>query len=793
MDKKSLIKIAETIILHYVKGKYFDRSNIEEEIIRIQEICNSLDVSIKSRVSEVNGENRNGKIIIFFGDKEKPTEKEIINALGVLIHEIYHSISKREKGNEFLEEGYVTYMTAETIRYAIDNPIEIPGVITADELKRLLEHQDLINGYNEASEIFRSTQLLMQQHAIDSAYEYMFNGIESLMECSVRISFELESILKLQENKHIHSQTLSVEKCFFRKAFEQIDFSDISPTLVEMNRMLQSYLIESGEINQNRRVYDLVKKFNLETIAHMEFCEECEGLSDDEIANLIGKKLPQDSIKYQIYDDMPNTIEQMKAIEKIYRDSSSPIKPATFSQIRFYAILIAYDLLQKGIEEPSKENIILYCNYIIFNPNDVKLMVAQVLNYIKYVEAKSEEGKDLNDILNEGLINSAIFNINLRRISGKEEPFWDKVNKVTALARNQSTYNGEFFWIEYYRELCKMYKKILDEEHIYDELDYEAFVSQMQSIFNSANFPGVMSETGYTPEAMFVEMITENLDLNLKNFPIQVIKLLRIINNRDPNLGSGTGRFDNFGLAISRAYENLQKSSNTEDLRVFGENLTIACYNRQYSSKFCLAMGKSFGNRIFRNNNVENTAQCIIENPEFYKDLNAIRDMFEKCPEVARIIMGNQNVLEMITEQLPDEVKIHFKEHIESINERFGMCGISMSDIDSVILKYYLGKSFTIYEKDDFNSEKFKQLSPLVKFFIQYNQYLRLLSSRDREKIKEFFPKGIIISEEREKVLKPQVLNVMAESPEVQSCQHAAREVLSDICSFEKSSLVYEK
>lgn len=218
MDAKSkIIAITEAVIINYIQQNYSTKDNIDEEIKRIKNIFETIDVSFENIIPGVPTRatnHGNGKITLRFDDINNISEEEMSDAIETLIHEYYHSISKREKGNLFLEEGYVTYITAETVRYGIDNPIEV-GNVSREELKELLQRQDLINGYPEASEMVRSMQLVMEQYGVDSKYEYIFNGINRLKEIVQKISPELGKILEWQEIKNANSPTLKVEEKIF--------------------------------------------------------------------------------------------------------------------------------------------------------------------------------------------------------------------------------------------------------------------------------------------------------------------------------------------------------------------------------------------------------------------------------------------------------------------------------------------------------------------------------------------------------------------------------------------------
>ena len=268
--KQMMFSIAKSLIIHYIKQNYSKKENIEEEIERINGIFDELEIDFENKEEGSGVLGRAIKdiprVILYFKNKEEISWEEATNYIETLVHEIYHCISKEhQKGRDkikttFLEEGYVSYMTTKTIRYAKENIIDIPG-IDKEELKIILQKQNLKNSYIHESEFVRSTQLLMEQYGIDSSYEYIFYGQDRLIEIADQISPEFGTIMRMQDKKLTHVENYDFEKEFFKKEFKKIDFSNISITIVEMNKLLQQFLIDSGEINRNPNVYELVKRY----------------------------------------------------------------------------------------------------------------------------------------------------------------------------------------------------------------------------------------------------------------------------------------------------------------------------------------------------------------------------------------------------------------------------------------------------------------------------------------------------------------------------------------------------
>lgn len=129
-DKIKYLKtIAENIIVHYVKNNFKDVNKLETEIERIHKIKEESTISIENYIpgSPTRANNRDGRIKLLVKDKENISLDELNSFIETTIHEFSHSISKVNPKivYVFLEEGFVTEMTAEAIRYFIENPIDI--------------------------------------------------------------------------------------------------------------------------------------------------------------------------------------------------------------------------------------------------------------------------------------------------------------------------------------------------------------------------------------------------------------------------------------------------------------------------------------------------------------------------------------------------------------------------------------------------------------------------------------------------------------------------------------------
>ena len=502
-DKIKYLKtIADSLITHYLKNNFPNATKLEKELDRIHTIIDEATITIKNYIpgSPTQASNGSKEITLYVKDKENISLDELKSSICNMIHEFYHSISGRHKFDYiFLEEGYVTEITAETIRYAIENPIDI-GNINKDELVTILKELDLENAYDNPSEFVRSTQVIMQNYGYNSMFEYIFseNALTRLYEIAKDISPEYGDIIKRQDMKNIKSINYESEKNLFLKMFDKIDFTTISETSIEMNSLLQNYLTDKGLIYENPRLYDIVNKYNPEYVAYKEFYKENSTLPQNELFSKIESELNTFDFEYHTQNNRIKDVRRMvEIINKGYEHST--IKPNMFPTLNYFAKLIAYDMYQRGMQTPTDKQVEEYINYLVFDSRSEKIMLDMVLSELENTYKKSNDGMKISEIINQSIANQTFFGIlGTKEIESlNPEKYWEKVQKVANLVAKQKEQNGENFYLSFYSMLLKMTKKCINPNKIYSQKDYEEFKSQMSQVFNSADVPiDIMTELG---------------------------------------------------------------------------------------------------------------------------------------------------------------------------------------------------------------------------------------------------------------------------------------------------------
>lgn len=150
---KKLIEISKILTIHYFKNKHSNYPNIETEIQRINDISNNINfnfiASKNNQSTQAEHSSKDNSINYFVDENLDLSDISVLYpAVPSIIHELLHAISNenKEDGTLFVEEGMVSYVTANIIRYFISNPIKIEG-INNEQFQNVLKTQDLTNAY----------------------------------------------------------------------------------------------------------------------------------------------------------------------------------------------------------------------------------------------------------------------------------------------------------------------------------------------------------------------------------------------------------------------------------------------------------------------------------------------------------------------------------------------------------------------------------------------------------------------------------------------------------------------
>ena len=359
---------AKALIINYIKDMYGDREGVDSNISRIEQELSAVNIIPENRISgspTLASNDKKGNVTLRFKDKDNISDEEINDFLETIIHEFYHTVSKSD-GKEnavFLEEGFVTYITAKTIRHSVEHLPEIEGV-DPEQLREQLSKQDLINGYAHASEFVRSAQLVMDLYGYDATFEYMFsdNGTKTLSEVASKISPEFGETIMRQINKSpANSRNLATEKMFFKAFFDRVELERLDKSTIEMNELLQDYLIRSGIALHDARIKEILEEVRPELVAYQELLEETKKCGPEQRRERIEEVLPNGDFQWELHESVFDTVKQMTGgLKDFYDKSDSKLKCRTFGNTSFYALAICYDMVQRGIEQPTDKETMAY-------------------------------------------------------------------------------------------------------------------------------------------------------------------------------------------------------------------------------------------------------------------------------------------------------------------------------------------------------------------------------------------------------------------------------------------------
>lgn len=667
---ENLRRIAISLIKNYIGSVYGEKDGIQEELDRIENELSNVEFTKTNRVagSPTRASNdKEGHINFNFQNIDNISDAEIDDLLETVVHEFYHSVSKNmSMSNVFLEEGFVTYITAKTIRYSIDNTPDING-IDKEALRENLKKQDCVNGYRYASEFVRSLDIVMEMSGYDATYEYMFHkdGLQALVEVTNNFSPELSKIIKRQSMKTAaNSKNLTSELSFFRSFFERMDIDKLNINNVEMNASLQSFLSLTKPFNQNEEVLDLLENLCPDLLKYQRFLTEIRYLSPDDRRNRIQECLPNDEIEWQIKEKPLEVINSItNGLKKQYERQDSKFNINRFGTTELYSVLICYNMLQKGIEQLDDGKIKEYLGYLAYGKKMENIVINSMKTYFERVKQERESGKDIRDILNGVISDKVEFVLEIAEISSglNKENYMDGVTKIAETIKKFSyDRNNDFFELGY-GTISGVMQKYYGEDKIYNIDDLSAFRNQMQSIFDLACMPDYIKENGCTIDKMFIKAITAVAKEDGNNFSRQMLGILELFSTGNLELGYATEDLEDFSAKVYTAFDDI-KLSDSEDKTAF---------NNMFLHNFLVTDNLKATNVIERKGKVEHNhpsiylsrvldgilADCEFGSEKTINDDGVEISNFENIfqnPEknIAKTLVRSQSFLEMFSTQM---------------------------------------------------------------------------------------------------------------------------------------------
>lgn len=565
-----LRRVAISLIKNYISSMYGEKDGIAEEIDRIENEFSRVEFIKRNIVAgspTMASNDRKGHIDFYFQDVDNISDAEIDELLGTLVHEFYHSVSRSKPA--FLEEGFVTYITAKTIRYSIDNMPDIEGV-DKEDLRENLKKQNLINGYKYASEFVRSLDIVMKMSGYDATYVYMFNedGAKALAEVASNFSSELAKIIQRQSIKTAtNSKNLVSELSFFRSFFKEMNVDMLNITSVEMNNSLQNFLASTKPFNQNEEVLNLLGNICPGLLKYKELLTEIRYLPSDERRKKIIEYLPTDDIEWQLKEKPFEVVKSISSdLKKQYERSDSKFNAESFGSIELFTIPICYDMLQKYGGELDESKVKEYVGYLAFDPKSESLCENSIKTYFEKVKQETKNGKGLREIINDVIADKVEFVLEIAKIRSdiNKENYMDGVIKIAEVIKKFGYDRNNDFYVTGYGSILGVMQNYYGENRIYNVADLNAFRSQMQLIFDIAHMPNFVKENGYTIDKIFITSIMAATREGDNNFSKQMLGMLELFSSGDLELGYATGDLEDFSAKVYTAFEDIKLSSTEE-------------------------------------------------------------------------------------------------------------------------------------------------------------------------------------------------------------------------------------
>lgn len=573
------------------------REGIEAELERIESQIDSQNIVVKQLIpgSPTHASNDgHGTISLRYLDANNISENEIEEHLSTLVHEFYHTVSKtpNEEKVTFLEEGYVTYITAQSIRYALNDQMPSINGIKEEDLSKLLEKQDLMNGYEESAEFVRSFDLLMKRYGIDSTIEFLLdeNSPNILEKIASDIDEKYGKLLIRQRSKNVNSKMFEDEKKFFENVFSETPIQDFSETTIEMNKLLQDWLLEKDITYIDENIRRLLLKFNAPDFHKKEFFSELSVVSPEELRKKIDEELPTEHFDYQLYDDIIAVTEQFFEVKRHFDSADKKVKAGYFGSLDFYALQICYDLAVKGITDPSDEQLKKYCERLSTEANIDKMVFARIQNYKECVMERQQSGANIIDILSEKMGDNVeiVTKANEIKSTTTKDNFWESVEQLADVVKkdNEERHN-DYSKVLYLTglDMCSKYF-INDTQEVYGVKEYNEFVAKMSGVFEGLGSGEYLKNVGLTPEKMFFTAVPKNIDADSQNFAEQTMEMLKIINTQKPNLGSKTNDLNGFCFNLYETNRVLKESRR--------QRKVFRIYERIYGSIYIYARIRSY-------------------------------------------------------------------------------------------------------------------------------------------------------------------------------------------------------
>lgn len=595
--KEELKKNSRNIIITYLKDKFGEKIS-HEEWQRIDSIFENTKVTIEEKnVGDTADGTAYNDEIVFKVSKAS----DIGSLIETLVHEYFHKISKNKFGEKikFVEEGYVTFATAEAVRNILSKSdvefAEIFGNDNAENLREILSDASLTNGYNVESSVIRCNDIILRENLpgnIDSIYEYLFNekGFDRIVELSKGISSQYGKFIENLRFKQVagFATLFDNEK---EVIFEELKRCDLSKYTSEsyfeitMNDLLIEYLIDNYDENNSlyttlqERFPKLSQRFDCARVA-----EKVEKEKEPQRILEYFEPFFQAIIPYEIEEEPSKLHDKFIDIDRNFCNyityCSSSFKGSIISST-IMAIIFCYDLSIQNLSEEDEKLQIYIKSLGIYDLHSATIYKHLVKKFYPFVKKRVEKGQTLKDIISEHLCSSFKYDIVALPICENvtSQNFVEVVQKLVDeainLEKGDDLFEGFLPCYIYISTMCV--KKFFNGKS-FSEAD--KFIEEVTKYFKKFEEEYKFYEgLCYTPKALEMTGIAMNININEEINSDFGFELLDALNEDDCNLGVFRGS-NNYDKLIYILFLSLKNTPEDRKMELF-EKISQAIINEK--------------------------------------------------------------------------------------------------------------------------------------------------------------------------------------------------------------------
>lgn len=289
--------------------------------------------------------------------------------------------------------------------------------------------------------------------------------------------------------------------------------------------------------------------------------------------------------------------------------------------------------------------------------------------YFEKVQWQVQNGKGLVEIINENLADNAelMLQVDMIREETTKENYWKNLTSIAELAKKYGKNMGNDFYGRIYDAIVEISQDCFEADKVYTLDDLNVFRAKMQSVYEAAQMPDYMMQTGKTQDKIFLLAATAHAKEGGEKYAEQMINFLEILKEGKLDLGVATEDLEDFCLQLAVAYDEIKLHGNEEQKNKFQE---------LFMHNFCYTNNLEATNIKFRKSNyiieksnsyLKKVEEDILSEPDFYtrkvkdekgQDVSNIEKMFRTTPQIfLNKLKSNQGFLRMFAAQVLKEPK----------------------------------------------------------------------------------------------------------------------------------------